>query len=255
MATKLHEVIAVEKDVRGTATKIIDETNNTLTKKHQLFSTHAKLYSPLKEGDLEKPEEELAQPITTIGDKMAYFEKHIIRLLDVILQKEEANTRSKQDLVVYNNDVKIVLAEGVPVSVLVQMENIFEQLRTKVYDTIPTLDPTKNWKSDTQAGVGRHITDAVTRQRTAKIVKPLILHPGTDKHPPQVDKISEDVPVGNWSITYYSGLVTPAEKSQMLSRLDMVLEGVKKARARANDIEVNNLHIGKRIFAFLNDGK
>jgi len=209
----------------------------------------------LDEADLEKPEEELIQPITTVGEKLAYFEKHLIRLLDIIIQKEDANTKAKEDLVVYQNDTKIVLAEKVPVSVLVQLENVFEQLRSKVYDVIPTLDPTKRWQTDKAAGAGRYITDVTTRQRTNKKVKPLILHPGDDKHPAQVEKITEDVPVGNWKFTYYSGTVSPAEKSEMLHRLDLVLEGIKKARARANDGLVENLHIGKRLFQFINEGK
>lgn len=93
---KLHEVIAVEKDIRGTAAKILSETNNTFGKKHQLFSTHQKLYEPLKADDLNRGEEEQAQPITTISDKLAYFEGHMTRLFDAIVQKEEANSRQKK---------------------------------------------------------------------------------------------------------------------------------------------------------------
>lgn len=253
---KIHELVAVEKDVRGTAAKIIDETNNTFSKKHQLFSTHTKLYEPLKEGDLEKPEEELAQPITTVGDKLKYFEGQMVRLFDIIAQKEDANAKAKEDIVIFpENGEKIVLAEKVPVQALVQLENQLELLRAKVYDIIPTLDPTKKWLRDEAAGNGKYLTEAITRQRSAKISKPLVLHPGTDKHPPQVQMINEDVPVGNWKFTYYSGLISPAEKSDILTRIDQIIEAVKKARARANETVVENIKIGKRLFKFINEGK
>lgn len=253
---KLHEVIAVEKDVRGTATKIIGETNKTFSSKHQLFATHSKIYTPLKDDDQERPsEDEKPQPITTINDKLDYFQKQLMRLFDVILQKEEANTRAKEDIIVYHKDEKIVLAEQVPVSALVQLENIFESIRAQVYDVIPTLDPTKKWDADVAAGKNYYRTGETTRQSSKKIPKPITLHPGTDKHPPQVQLVTEDVPNGTWTIAYFSGMLSPAEKSELLSRVDLVLEGIKKARARANMVEVEPLAIGKKIFKFINEGK
>lgn len=252
---KLHEVIAVEKDIRSTAAKIVAETNNTFGKKHQLFSTHQKLYEPLKEGDPDKGEEETAQPITTIGDKLSYFETHMVRLFDAILQKEDANSKAKEDIVIFNDNDKVILAEKVPVSALVQLENIFEEIRTNVYDTIPTLDPTKRWVEDKAAGAGRYLTDVTTRLSSKKIQKPLVLHPGNDKHPPQVQLITEDTPVGNYKINYFSGMISPADKSALLRRVDQMIEAIKKARARANDTEVVSLKIGKRLFKYINEGK
>lgn len=249
---QLHEVIAVEKDARQTASKIIVETGATFSKRHQLFSTHSKLYEALNETDKEKPEEEAAQPITTVGDKLDYFQKHIIRLFDIILQKEEANTRAKQDIVIEKDDERIVLATGVPVAALVQLENVLESIRSQVYDAIPTLDPTKQWTNDEAAGKGKHMTGVTTRQRTVKQARPITLSPATDKHPAQVQLVNEDVPVGTWKTVYYSGMLSPAEKSELLSRVDTVLEGVKKARARANTVEVSSATIGKAIFKYIN---
>ena len=67
--------------------------------------------------------------------------------------------------------------------------------------------------------------------------------------------VTEDVPVGTWKITNYSGLVSPAEKSSMLKRIDLLLEAVKKARSRANDTAVEGLKIGKALFKYINEGK
>jgi hypothetical protein len=254
---KLHELVAVEKDVRGTANKIIAETGTTFTKKAHLFSTHSKLYEPFKEGDQDVPEQELPTPITTVDEKLEYFEKHLARLLDVVVQKEDANTKAKGDIEILLEDSTVIpLLKNVPVQALVQLENLLENLRSQVYDAIPTLDPAKTWIEDKAAGKGRYLTDATTRVRTNKIQKPITLHPGTDKHPPQVQLINDDVPVGNWKITYFSGLLSPAQKSEVLGRIDVLIASIKKARARANDTLVDNgFKIGKRLFQFINDGK
>lgn len=253
---KLHEVIAVEKDVRQTTSKILAEANKTFSSKHQLFATHSKLYQPLKADDVERPsEDEKAQPITTINDKLDYCQKQLIRLFDVIIQKEEANTRAKEDLVIYYKDEKMTLAEQVPVSALVQLENLFEAIRSQIYDVIPTLDPTKKWDPDVVAGAGYYKTGETTRQSTKKVPRPIIMAPATERHPAQVQLITEDVPTGTWNITYFSGMLSPAEKSELLTRVDVVLEGIKKARARANMVEVEPLAIGKKIFKFINESK
>ena len=253
---ELHELLAVEKDVRGTGTKIIEETINTFSKKHQLFSTHSKLYTPLKDDDKDCPDEEKPAPISTIGDKLDYFQKHMVKLFDVILQKEFANTEANADIVIdLNDEDRVILAEKVPVVALVQLENLFELLRSKVYDIIPTLDPVKAWREDTNAGKGYFISEITTRQKTSKINKPVVLYPATDKHPAQVQLVSEDIPVGTWDMTYYSGMISPAEKSNTLKRVDMILEALRKARARANKALVTKKKIGDRLFKFITEGK
>jgi hypothetical protein len=257
MAGKIHEIIAVEKDVRGTAAKIITETAATFSKKAHLFSTHAKVYEALNEKDLERPaDDETPQPITTVGEKLQYFESHLTRLFDVILQKEDANTKAREDIIVYIDETPITLVEKVPVQALVQLENIIEQIRKDVYDNIPTLDPTKNWFADAAAGDGKFKSDVTTRQSTKKVPKVITLPQATDKFPTQHQVYNEDVPNGVWKITSFSGMVSPAEKSKMLRRLELVLEGIRKARSRANGTEVDGkLKIGKRLFQFIEEGK
>lgn len=252
---KLHELVAAEKDVRSTVAKIIEETHGTFTKKAHLFSTHAKEWEPLKADDVERPEEEKPTPITTVGDKLGYFQKHLAKLFDVILQKEMANTQAVADIVVLNDETQVVLAEAVPVAALVQMENVLELIRGKVYDTIPTLDPAKDWSPDEQRGSGYYKTGQTRRQGTRKVSRPLVLHPGNDKHPPQVQLVNEDVVVGTWNQTYFSGLISPAEKSTLLERMDMLIEAIKKARSRANEQVVPSNRISQRLFRYINKGE
>ena len=141
---KLHELVAVEKDVKNATSKIITETNQTFSKKAHLFSTHSKLYEPFKDGDQDVPEQEHPTPITTVGDKLSYFEKQVGKLFDIVLQKEQSNSKAKADIIIHIEDEAITVIEDVPVQALVQLENLLENLRTNVYDAIPTLDPAKN---------------------------------------------------------------------------------------------------------------
>jgi len=250
---QLHELIAVEKNIRATAAKIVNETGETFTGRQSLFCTQSKTWQPINEGDIERPEEEFAKPYTTVHEKLKYFSASIIKLLDVIIQKEKTNARAASN-VIPEASTPNVLLEEVPVSALVQIENILEELKTKVFDKIPTLDPAKTWIKNDVAGNGKYITNPVKRQSTKKITKPITLHPGTEKHAPQVQLVNEDVVNGTWDITYFSGMLSPAEKSEILGRLDNLIEAVKKARSRANSIDIVKAGIGSKIFNYIFNG-
>ena len=258
MSTKIHELVAVEKTKKQAYAAMVTETMNTFTKKENLFQTHTKTYEPIKEDDRERPaDNESPQPITTVKAKLDYFQKYLSGIMDVVLQKEEANTRSKADILLFGEDTDEVnvLATNVPVSALVQIENILDQVRKEVYDNIPTLDPAKKWTIDEAVGDGTYKSDEMIRQSGKKIAKPVVLYPATDKHPAQVQLIQEDIIVGNWTTVHFSGKITPAEKSNVLARIDNLIDAVKKARARANNTEIDSSKkIGKTLIEYINNG-
>ena len=257
MSTKIHELVAIEKTRKQTYASMVSETMNTFTKKENLFQTHTKTYAPLRNDDLERPaDNETPQPITTVKAKLDYFQKYLVGIMDVVLQKEEANSRSKADIILESEDTTdITIATGVPVSALVQIENLLDQVRKEVYENIPTLDPAKKWTLDEAAGDGTYKSDEMIRQSTKKIPRVIVLHPGSDKHPAQTQLVSEDVLAGNWTTIHFSGKITPAEKSNILARVDNLIDAVKKARTRANDTEINSQKkIGKAIIGYINNG-
>lgn len=68
--------------------------------------------------------------------------------------------------------------------------------------------------------------------------------------------MSDDLPIGVIRETEWSGMITPAEKSLLLGRVDEMLRAVKQARARANQVDTDNTaRIGRRIMDFLLTGK
>jgi hypothetical protein len=249
---KLHELIAVEEDVKKTFAKIGQETAVTFTKRGDHFDGTSRLYQAYNEADKDVPEQEVTHMVTSVNEKLAYTMPYLSKLLDIIYQKESANTIAKADLIVGDDEDQVTIAAGVPVLVLVQFENILTKFRQDVLDAIPTLDPKVDWERDESAGKGVWKTKSeVKTVRTKKIAKPVTLSPATDKFQAQVQLINEDIPVGEFIKTSVTGRLSPAQKSAILANIDLVIAGVKKARSRANDTAVETKIIGKKISDFI----
>lgn len=96
---KLHALLAVEPDKKGTAEKILAETINTFTKKADHFAGQLRQYAPVNDGDTELFDDEKKAMVTTVKDKLKYTEQALIELVDILYQKEETNTKARADLV------------------------------------------------------------------------------------------------------------------------------------------------------------
>jgi hypothetical protein len=250
---QLHELIAVEKDVKGTTEKIILETHKTFTDRQDHFKEMVKTYTPINPDDNEKIDAEIKPMVTTVADKLSYFEKVIKRHVDVIAQKESTNAVAKADIVVEDdagND--IVISKDVPVAALVQLENLFERIRAEVYNVIPTLDPSVKWNDPDKARPGVYFTTENTRTRVRKAKKVIQLAPSTDKFPAQTQLIDADEPAGHYKQIDRSGMLSPGEKSALLDKYSRMIEGIKKARARANTTPVVSAKLANDLFAFVN---
>jgi hypothetical protein len=85
-------------------------------------------------------------------------------------------------------------------------------------------------------------------------MKHKVLYDATEEHPAQLETWSEDIPIGKFTETLWSGMLSPAEKSAKLGRIDKLLRAVKKARQRANAVDVVDVTIGKELFNYI-EGK
>ena len=63
--------------------------------------------------------------------------------------------------------------------------------------------------------------------------------PATEKHPAQVKELMLDRPIGTVITQEWSSLITVSQKGDMLDRVEELLRAVKKARARANEIDLD----------------
>lgn len=250
---KLHELIAVEGDLQGAAKKILEETAHVFKDKDKNFGGLARSVEMLSDSPEAKLEEvtEAFELTTTVPLKLEHLAGPLVRYWDAVLQKERTNQDAKADLVVGG----VVVAKDLPATFLLGMEDRLKAVRA-VYDAIPTHPPGRVWVTDANHKLkGAFVSkDAEIRVRTKKVTKPVVLYPHTDQHPAQVKELTEDVPVGKVITNYWSGMISPAEKSDALERLDILIRAVKKARMRANATDVVKINIGKALMDYLNTG-
>lgn len=240
---KLHEVLAVETDLRSTADKLLKEAQNTFKSKSGHFDASDVRFKPDSET---APEEapEIKPMIDKVRDKIKYTTASYGKYLDAFFQKETANQTAKSDLKLENGDA---LLKDVPACVLLGLESRLREVR-ELYEAAPTLAPGPSWEKDAQSGNWKAVSERV---RTAKIQEPLILHPATKEHPAQVQLTTSDKRTGVVKTTQQSSVLTSAEKSALIGRVDELIQATKKARMRANDTEVKHDKIGEKIFGYI----
>lgn len=246
----LHEVLAVDKELEAIAWKVFEEGVNTFTKKTEHFLGSDKRYEMFDEGRQKEAEglREHREVTTTVPDKLFYVTGHFVRFLDALAQKETTNQEARADVLLPDGNV---LLADVPATLLLALENKLAKLRA-LYENLPTLQPGVKWAEDTQ--MGKYIYKAegdIVKHKTEKVLQFKIMVNPTDKHPAQVEKWFEDKPIGQSITAHWSGMISPAQKSNLLARIDILLHAVKKARMRANETEVVKINIGERLFNYL----
>jgi len=245
--SKLHELLAVEGDLEGTYKKILEETKVNFSKHaDRYFGAHQRTElfddtAPM-EADSHKEMDD------TVPSKLKYTEGHIIRYLDAVLQKERTNQDARADLVVDS----VAIAKEVPATFLLGLETKLKTVRS-IYETIPTLQPGVKWEKDeTQGQDVYRRTHPEEKFRTKKNMKNHVVAEATKEHPAQVQVYNEDEKVARIVTDTWCGMISPAEKSVLLGRVDTLIRAVKKARQKANTAEVIKTTIGKELFTYIN---
>ena len=246
--SKLHQLLAVEGDLEGTYKKVLEETKVNFTKHpDRYFGQHQRVEffdtSDPKEADSHKELDD------TIPSKLSYTQGHIIRYLDAVLQKERTNQNARADLIVDG----VTIAKDVPATFLLGLENKLKTIRNNIYETIPTLQPGVKWERD--ESIGDSVYKRVHSEekfRTKKVMKNHVIAEATKEHPAQVNVYNEDEKVARIVTDTWCGMISTAEKSTILGRIDKLIRGVKKARQKANTTEVVKTTIGDELFTYIN---
>ncbi len=241
MANKLHELLAVEQDRKHKSNQAIGEAKNIFTKKDPFFDGMIKRYVALEE-DSDQIPDETKQMVTTVKKKLQETLEAVITGMDAHISKEETNASNvaKAELVV--NEVNLGTFSATS---LLALESHVSKIRD-LYQNIPILDPTRRWELDEQEGVYK--TEPEIKFRSVKRPKVIVKYEATEKHPAQTELLYLDFQVGKYETIYSSGKITIAQKNELIERIDQLLEAIKTARSKANNVEVNNIKIGQRIF-------
>jgi hypothetical protein len=252
--TKLHELLAAEGNLETQAIQTRTDLANTFEKKRHLFEEKRTTFQSNEEG---KPATTEAQSDiqSTVRRELAWIVPHLAKAMDAGLQVADANTKARAD-VVLDDDAGTVLLKDIPATALLELEKRLTDWVLHLSKAIPTLDPAKGFQDDPQRGGGIYKAREVNKARTKKDVRVVVLHEPTKEHPAQTQLVPVDLVVGTISEQEWSGLITPAEKSEILDRAEQTIRAVRKARSRANDQEVEtNLKMGKALLGFVFDGK
>lgn len=248
--TKLHEILAVEAGLKKTARDILAEGEHTFEKRGEHFSGHVKTYINTVENDPWEAEEgvvERQELVTTVHDKLAYIFKHLVRHIDCMATKDSTNQSAKADIVIGDQ----VLVADVPVTTLLSLEDEIKRWR-QVIASVPTLAPGKEWIL--AADLGDNIFKLrypEKKVRARKVMHNHVVAKATKEHPEQVRVYNEENPVGVFMTERISGAITPAAKSAMLGKVDIVFRAVKQSRMRANSTQVTQVKIANELANFI----
>jgi hypothetical protein len=242
---KLHELLAVEKNVTSVANKLAEETSNKFSK-DQYFSGYIKTLkmlsdSPENSAIEEASRDERSLP-TTVEETLEYLLGYWANAEDVIYAKNKTNQHANADLLFRGT----TLVFNVPVDELLGLEVRLDNLR-KLVDRIPTLDASKEWKpTNSRKGEYVSVNEEVT-SKTEKQMTAVVLYEATDRHPAQIERVTADKVVGTFKRKLFSGAATSKQKADALAILDELLVEAKQARQRANSVDASTDKIGSTI--------
>lgn len=247
---KLHELLAAEGTVKTQADKTRTDLINTFDKKKHHFSQKVVSFVPNTEG-AEKVTEEQLDLQTTVKQELKWIADIWTKAIDAAFQIAESNMQARADVILDNGTY---LVRSVPATALLELEKRAAEIQALVA-AIPTLDPAKGFKPDPDQGDGVYKAREVVKTRTKKTIRPIIKYEATKEHPAQVDLINEDIPVGTIREQEWSGLLTTAEKGEMLARAEEVRRALKTARSRANEAEASKATVADPLFSYVFHGK
>lgn len=248
MATKLHELLAVETNYQNQAGKTRTELEKTFKDKRHLFEEKLVTFKAKEEGS--QPVVEAQSNIqSSIKEEIEWISKILTKAYDASHQIDVANTVAKADLITEDG---VTLLLSVPATSLLRLEHRLNELRDLVL-SIPTLDPAKGFATDSARGKNIYKAREINAFRTRKEFKFTVMVPATKEHPAQIEKYHVDEPIGTIQGQEWSALITPATKADVLDRVDILIRAVKKARARANEqeVEVKDQKIGDKLLGYV----
>ena len=242
MATRLHQIIAVEKGIKSRVYAAVTEAYKEM-QKSALFEGLAKVYEKNDADGEDFPDErQLVQRNAT--EMLKEIGEQSTEYFDIVAAKDQANCIAKADVIINGT----TLLTGIPVTHLLFLEKQLTDMQTAI-SSLPVLDPAYSWAHDPTSG--NYKSEVVKTTKMKKVARALVLYPATPEHPAQTQLVSEDVQIGTWNTTKYSGAITVQRKKELQKRVRELLKAVKMAREEANEAEVPKALVGKAVFEYL----
>jgi len=241
--SKLFQVIAAR---TGTSNKLPGSISGILrpTKSPVLMEGLVKKFKPSVEGAPSHIYDEHKQVQVLVRDLLPKLTGCFAKMLDLDMTVELANPSARADVVV---DGKVLLKD-LPVGALLVLEKRLKSLK-EVVEKLPTLDPTVTWVWSLPNKAYSSPTEYTASKKTQKEFIPVA--PATEHHPQQIQAVDREIIIGIFEKFSLSGALHPKEQSDLLHRLEQLIEGVAAARSLANDMSVNHTSIGTDLMTYL----
>lgn len=245
---KLHEGLAIYKDRQAVVRKIFDEAEGVFkTAAHfHGFTKTTRYFDAADQERFGKVEEKVVDE--TVPSKLSYVGNHFAQLLDLDYQMEKANQTAVSDFIIDGR----VIAQKVPVNFLLTIENKFKEFRA-VLDKVPTHAPGVTWNVDTEKSSNRDVFRAAVETKdflTKKVPVYQVVVAATEHHPAQVANHHEDVRVAEVVQQRFTSTITSAQKADILARCDKIIMAAKRARQRANNVDLPREKIAAAILDY-----
>jgi hypothetical protein len=239
---KLNQIVAV---VNGKKT----ECQKALTEVHRksmasdLFTGISRTYQPLSEESEVMPNE-VKNVVYNTDQALKDAEEILTELFDVVATQDYNNGRAVADVVVNG----VVVLEDVPVTYLLFLEKQLNDVH-KFVSSLPVLDVAETWNKDQNKEC--YVSNSYETLRNKKVLRHKVLYEATKEHPANIEKWTEDVPVGKYINTKMSGAMPLTEKKSLLGRVKELQDAVKFAREESNSIDVDQIRVGEKVFKYL----
>ncbi len=243
---KLNQIIAIQAGKKAQAKETLAAAYQQV-KKPELLTGLVRTYQPRDDGGEPQPDERKHVQVK-VSDVIRKVTDDLIEMFDVVATQDWANSQAKADVVVEGRK----LIEGVPVTHLLFLEKQVADLRTFV-ESLPVLDTGEDWEYKEEAD--GYVSRPSRSNRTKKVPKNHVKYEATKEHPAQVEMYMEDVWVGTWTTTKFSGATPAATKNAMLDRVRKLLDAVKAAREEANGLDVKPKKLGAAVLGYVFDGR
>lgn len=240
--TRLNQIIAVVKDIKNSTDKALTAQYHRIQKGPLYFGIEKVYRKRDDEGEDFPNEKQIVQ--VKAEDQLQEIRNVLSRLFDVTATLEWGNTKAVADVTVDD----VVLLKDAPVTYLLFLEKQLINIRTDLRK-FPVLDTAEPWTWDEQMGLWKSDTTVTTKGK--KIPRNHVKAAATDKHPAQVEVYFEDVQVGTWHTTKYSGAMSPKRVVELLDRVEKLQLAVKFAREAANNAQVDQIKVSDKIFDYL----
>jgi len=212
-----------------------------------------------KEGTVDEPKRrDNRLVVTTVGEKLDYFEKHNGDYIDALFSLEKTNSSGLAKAKLTVDDMEIGEFTSLE---LLRLKTILEseQLRA-MYEHIPVRSDSENWdKSENEMYENRQIYETKMQEGVVKttVKEPYILEDpnvkkGGEGYIPQV--VARDITqeLGDYTHQEFSGEWSHRERAELLARRTKLLSATITALKEANEAEaVKSEMTAEKLFRYL----